>query len=173
MRVLGIDPGTRVTGYGAVEGVPSPRRRPALLEAGVIRLVRGRDGTPPLSARLSELEHDVSALLDRVRPELVCLESLFSNPKHPGTVITMAHARGVILLAVHRAGCELREVPPAEVKRAVAGSGRAGKPQMQASVQRLLGLPEPPSPADVADALALAIGGLWRQDAARIRSGSA
>ncbi|MEM8758452.1 MAG: crossover junction endodeoxyribonuclease RuvC [Planctomycetota bacterium] len=156
MRVLGIDPGTRVTGYGCIEPAPRLGARPKLIEAGVVRLA-GRDHTPPLGARLIELERDLVEMLGRLRPDVVCIESLFSNPKHPGTVITMAHARGVILLAASRSVGEVVEVPPAEVKRAVAGSGKAEKSQMQSSVQRVLGLAEPPSPADVADALAIAI----------------
>ncbi len=156
MRVLGIDPGTRLTGYGCVDGGGHALAAPRLVEAGVVRLVRGKQ-TPSLASRLSELERDVSELIERVRPELIGIESMFTNPRHPATVISMAHARGVILLAAQRSGAAVVEVPPAEVKRAIAGSGRAGKDQMQASIQRLLGLDAPPKPADVADALAIAI----------------
>lgn len=173
MRVLGIDPGTRLTGYGCVISPKALGARPVLVEAGVIRLVRGSGPAPSLASRLGELQSDLEDLIERTRPELICIESLFSNPKHPGTVITMAHARGVILLTAHRAGAEVVEVPPAEVKRGVAGSGRASKSQMQASVQRLLGLPAPPSPADVADALAIAICVGSRVAADRVRGGSA
>lgn len=156
MRVLGIDPGTRLTGYGCVDSPLATLAAPRLVEAGVIRLVRG-EGTPSLASRLSELERDVAELIQRVQPELIGIESMFTNPKHPGTIIPMAHARGVILLVAQRSGAELVEVPPAEVKRSIAGSGRAGKDQMQASIERLLGLDAPPKPADVADALAVAI----------------
>ncbi|MEO0632457.1 MAG: crossover junction endodeoxyribonuclease RuvC, partial [Planctomycetota bacterium] len=103
MRVLGIDPGTRLTGYGCIDGALDSLVSPALVEGGVIRLVRGKD-TPSLAARLSELERDVSELIDRVRPELIGIESMFTNPRHPGTIIPMAHARGVILLVAQRSG---------------------------------------------------------------------
>lgn len=171
MRVLGIDPGTRLTGYGCVEGALHTLAPPRLIEAGVIRLVRGGE-TPSLASRLSELERDVSELIERVQPELIGIESMFTNPKHPGTIIPMAHARGVILLVAQRSGAELVEVPPAEVKRAIAGSGRAGKDQMQASIQRLLGLDAPPKPADVADALAIAICVRRRTASERMKSGA-
>jgi len=157
MRVLGIDPGLRVTGYGCVDG---DAVRPELVEAGVIRLVRGE--TPAVADRLLELERDLCALLDRVRPAAVVVEAVFSNVRFPASALTMAHARGVVLLCARRAGVELVEIPPASVKRALTGSGRASKEQMQAAIQGVFGLPEPPSPADVADALAIAIAGAVR-----------
>ncbi|MEO1715839.1 MAG: crossover junction endodeoxyribonuclease RuvC [Planctomycetota bacterium] len=171
MRVLGIDPGTRLTGYGCIDSALDSLVSPALVEGGVIRLVRGKD-TPSLAARLSELERDVSELIDRVRPELIGIESMFTNPRHPGTIIPMAHARGVILLVAQRSGAELVEVPPAEVKRSIAGSGSAKKDQMQASVRRLLGLSATPKPADVADALAIAICVQRRTATQRMKSGA-
>lgn len=170
MRVLGIDPGTRLTGYGCIASDLSTLATPSLVEAGVVRLVRGSE-TPSLASRLSELERDISELIERVEPELIGIESMFTNPRHPGTIIPMAHARGVILLVAQRSGAELVEVPPAEVKRSIAGSGRAGKDQMQASIQRLLGLPAPPKPADVADALAVAVCVARRTATARMKQG--
>lgn len=169
--MLGIDPGTRVTGYGCIATPPTLGGRPGIVEAGVFRLCPSGGPTPELAARLVELERDLDDLLARTTPSLVCIEALFSNPRHPGTVITMAHARGVILLAIRRAGVELVELPPAEVKRAAAGSGRATKPQMQASVQRLFGLDERPSPSDIADALAVAWCGAARHGAGAMRRG--
>ncbi|MEM1183587.1 MAG: crossover junction endodeoxyribonuclease RuvC [Planctomycetota bacterium] len=157
MRILGIDPGLRITGYGCVAGEPV---RPELIEAGVIRLVRGE--TPPVADRLLELERDLCDLLDRVRPEAVVVEAVFSHAKFPASALTMAHARGVVLLCAKRAGLDLVEIPPASVKRALTGSGRASKEQMQASIQGVFGLAEPPSPPDVADALAIAIAGSVR-----------
>jgi len=157
MRILGIDPGLRITGYGCVAGEPV---RPELIEAGVIRLVRGE--TPPVADRLLELERDLCDLLDRVRPEAVVVEAVFSHAKFPASALTMAHARGVVLLCAKRAGLDLVEIPPASVKRALTGSGRASKEQMQTSIQGVFGLPEPPSPPDVADALAIAIAGAVR-----------
>lgn len=168
MRVLGIDPGTRVTGYGCIEGSGGPLGSPRLVEAGVVRLVRGTKGTPSLASRLCELDRDLGELIARLSPDAIGIESMFSNPRHPGTVIPMAHARGVILLVAFRSGAELVELPPAEVKRSMTGSGRAQKSQMQASVRRVLGLESDPRPADVADALSVAIGVLRRSAVARV-----
>ena len=146
-----------MTGYGCVEG---DAVRPGLVEAGVVRLVRGE--TPPVADRLFELERDLVDLLERVKPGAVVVESVFSNVRFPASALTMAHARGVVLLCARRAGVELVEISPASVKRALTGSGRASKEQMQAAIQGVVGLPEPPSPADVADALAIASAGSVR-----------
>ncbi|MEO0483353.1 MAG: crossover junction endodeoxyribonuclease RuvC [Planctomycetota bacterium] len=172
-RVLGIDPGSRVTGYGCVRVTGEGWGPPELVEAGVFRLgvvkVRRNAGgmpagvgarTPdraPLVDRLNELHRDLSALLDRLRPEIVAVESLFAHYKHPQTAIVMGHARGVVLLAAHASGAKLIELEPATVKKATTGSGRASKAQMQSAVQHAFSLPEPPEPADVADALAIAL----------------
>lgn len=184
MRVLGIDPGLRITGYGCVEGFgPSAR----LVEAGAIRLTIGthasRETRPrgqtaakagalaalrtehqrlkadaaSVSARLAELEQDIAGLLERLRPEVCAVEALFSHYKHPATAIVMGHARGVILLCVRRAGVRLVELRPKEVKKSMCGHGQADKAQMQRAVQARFGLADPPSPPDVADALAIAL----------------
>jgi crossover junction endodeoxyribonuclease RuvC len=157
-RIVGIDPGLRVTGYGCVSGSIG---RPELIEAGVIRLARSGP-TPPVADRLRELERDLVDLFERTNPTAVVVEALFSHARFPGSALTMAHARGVVLLCVRRMGLELVEIPPASVKRAVTGSGRASKSQMQETVQQIFGLPEPPSPPDVADALAIAVAGAVR-----------
>ncbi|MEL6330506.1 MAG: crossover junction endodeoxyribonuclease RuvC [Planctomycetota bacterium] len=159
MRILGIDPGTRLTGYACVEG---DCQSPTLVEAGVIRLVRRQAETPPLETRLLELERDLTELIQRTAPTHAAVEAMFSHDRHPGTVVKMAHARGVVLLAMRRAGLELIELPPASVKRAITGSGRASKAQMQDAVASVFGLPAPPKPADVADALAIGVCGLVR-----------
>lgn len=147
MRVLGIDPGLRLTGYACLDDATS------IVEAGVFRLARA-DGD--LSARLEELDRDFRAALERLRPEVVAIEALFAHYKHPATAIVMGHGRGVLLLAVKTAGLELVEFKPAEVKKAMTGSGAATKVQMQEAVQHAFGLAEPPSPPDVADAIAIA-----------------
>lgn len=162
MRVVGIDPGLRLTGYACVHGDPW---RPAITEAGVFRLdkvAKTADSAESVSARLVELERDIAELIERTSPDLVAVESMFSNPKHPATVIKMAHGRGVVLLAIRKAGVPLLELRPAEVKKSLTGSGQATKEQMQLSVQRFFKLPEPPKPADVADALAIAVTGMQR-----------
>lgn len=155
MRVLGIDPGLRITGYGCIVHTPD---RPEIIEAGVIRLVSPTDTeSRPVSDRLAELDTDLCALLDRVTPEVVAVEGLFAHYKHPATAIAMGHARGVILLAIRRRNLRLMELKPLEVKRSVTGHGQAKKDQMQAAIQTLFGLAAPPKPHDVADALAIAL----------------
>lgn len=110
-----------------------------------------------VSARLAELDADFRAALERLVPEVVAVESLFAHYKHPSTAIVMGHARGVLLLAIRRAGCRLVELKPNEVKKSVTGHGHASKEQMQLAVQGVFGLAEPPSPPDVADAIAIAL----------------
>lgn len=153
MRVLGIDPGLRITGYGCVE---SARLDPTLIEAGVFRLT-GAGKRETVSDRLLELETDISALIERLRPEAVAVEALFAHYKHPATAIAMGHARGVILLSIRRAGLALVELKPNEVKKFLTGNGHAGKEQMQEAVKDRLGLKAAPEPPDVADAIAIAM----------------
>lgn len=154
MRVLGFDPGLRVTGYGCVAG---DAVRPAIVEAGAVRLVKGSGPVPSVADRLVELDRDVRDLIARLTPDAVAIEGLFAHHRHPETAIKMAHARGVILLAARSAGVEIVELKPAEVKKALTGSGGAGKAQVQESVRTLFGLEEAPKPADVSDALAIAV----------------
>lgn len=159
MRVIGLDPGLRLTGYACV-GLHLGRER--LEEAGVLRLKRG-DGSPEgLADRLVELEADLRALVERLQPQAACVEAVFAHKAFPGTAIAMGHARGVILLTVRRAGLPIVELSPAVVKRSMTGFGRATKDQMRLAVQARFGLAEPPTPADVADAIAIASGGLLR-----------
>jgi crossover junction endodeoxyribonuclease RuvC len=170
MRVLGIDPGLRITGYGCIDAAHSP---PRLVEAGIFRLcatddaddapagvladARASRSAASLSRRLAELDTDFRALIERLGPQVIAVESLFAHYKHPATAIVMGHARGVLLLAVRRAGVPLVELKPNAVKKAVTGFGHASKEQMQRAVQACFSLPEPPSPPDVADALAVAL----------------
>ncbi len=158
MRVVGIDPGLRLTGYGCVAGQPG---RPELVEAGVFRLV-AKGPLRSISARLVELSKDLGEVLDRLEPQAVAVEGLFTHYAHPTTAVVMAHARGVVLLEVQSRGLRLIELKPAAVKKSITGSGRADKAQMQRAVQHLFSLPEPPDPPDVADALAIAVCGAER-----------
>jgi crossover junction endodeoxyribonuclease RuvC len=155
VRTLGIDPGLRITGYGCVE------QREAgcvLVEAGVIRLrVESGGSRVPVADRLLELHTDVSAAIGRLRPECVAVEAVFAHYRHPATAIAMSHARGVILLATRAAGVRLIELKPNAVKKFLTGHGHAGKDQMQAAVQARLRLAQRPEPADVADAIAIAM----------------
>lgn len=168
MRILGIDPGLRITGYGCVEPVArtAKTRRglgadAALVEGGVIRL----DGDTSVSRRLVELDQDLREIIERLKPEAVAVEKLYAHYKHPTTAIIMGHARGVVLLNIQRAGLKLVELGATEVKKSLTGNGHASKEQMQAGVQAQLGLPSPPRPADVADAIAIGLCALRRAGA--------
>lgn len=165
MRVLGIDPGLRITGYGCVEDPPasprgSPRAslRPRLIEAGVIRLNAKRS----VADRLCELETDLDALLDRLKPDAVAVEMLYAHYAHPTTAIIMGHARGVMLLAIRKRSLTLVELRATAIKKSLVGNGHASKPQMQEGVRVELNLTTKPDPPDVADALAIALCALRR-----------
>ncbi len=152
MRVLGIDPGLRLTGYGCIE-ISAALARPTLVEAGVFRL----NVKSTVSDRLAELETDLEDLLDRTRPERAAVEMLFAHYKHPTTAIIMGHARGVILLALRKRNIPLMELRPTEVKKSLTGHGHAEKHQMQEAIKLEFGLTARPEPPDVADALAVAL----------------
>jgi crossover junction endodeoxyribonuclease RuvC len=149
-RILGVDPGTQVTGYGVVE--PANGRCGQLIECGVIR-------TAPRSHlwhRLETLFDGVSELIERHDPAVLAIESAFYG-KNVRTTLTLGHARGVILLAAARAGLEVAEFAPRTVKKSVVGQGGAAKQQVGYMVQRLLHLRTPPVPSDAADGVAVAL----------------
>lgn len=150
MIVLGIDPGTAQTGYGVVAG--DGAMRVSLIECGVIR-TRPRD---PLGARLREIHEGVTELIARHRPNVLAVEDVF-YAKNVRTTVVLGHARGVILLAGEEAGIEISEFPPAEVKKAVVGTGAATKEQVQFMLTRLLRLRAVPTPSDAADGVATAL----------------
>ena len=158
--MLGIDPGLQITGFACVEGAGG--LEPRLIEAGVFRL--GGGARESLSGRLVELDGDLRELLHRTRPDLVAVEGLFAHYKHPATAIAMGHARGVILLAVHRAGVRLVEYKPNEVKKSITGYGHASKEQIQLAVKETYRLAELPTPPDMADAIAIATCAVWREE---------
>ncbi len=149
-RILGIDPGTAVTGYGVVE--PSSQGAGDLIECGVIRTNPRQE----LWHRLDALHDGVLQLIDKHHPDTMALESVF-YAKNVRTTVVLAHARGVILLAGARAGLAIAEFPPATVKKVVSGAGGATKSQVAYMVQRLLNLKEPPTPNDAADGVAVAL----------------
>lgn len=165
-RILGIDPGLRLTGYGCVESAVSPaggkRNRFAadatLIEGGVIRL----DGKLSIAKRLVELDTDLREIIERLRPTVLAVEKLYAHYKHPTTAFIMAHARGIVLLNAQRAGLEIVELGATEVKKSLTGHGHASKEQMQHGVMAQLSLPAPPKPADVADAIAIGLCALRR-----------
>jgi len=152
MRILGIDPGLRITGYGAVL-LADGHLEPTLIEAGVFKL----NAKQSIESRLVQLHGDLEELLDEVKPDHLAVEKLYAHYKHPRTAILMAHARGVILLAAQNRDIPIEHVPATEVKKAVTGHGHASKAQVQQAVQSQLRLTEPPNPPDVADAIAIAL----------------
>jgi len=150
MRILGIDPGLGITGYGLIEADGNNVR---LIEAGVIR----SNAKDKMEKRLAGIYKKVTDLIKDTMPEAVVLEELYSHYKHPKTSILMAHGRGAICLAVEHRNVALVNYPTTKIKKAITGRGRASKEQMQRTVARLLGLKNPPEPFDITDALALAI----------------
>jgi crossover junction endodeoxyribonuclease RuvC len=149
VRILGVDPALRVTGYGVIEGNGV---RVRLVEAGV---VSPRVGA--LEVRLQQLHSAMVEIIAQTQPDVVVIEELYTTYKNPGTAILMGHARGVLALASAQAGIPVHTIGHAHVKRALVGSGSARKEQVGAMVAQMLGLRAKPSPHDVSDALALAL----------------
>lgn len=149
MIILGIDPGTATTGYGLINK-DGPRH--TVMDYGVILT----PAKTPLHDRLDTIFEELSAIIEKAKPDHIVVEELFftNNAK---TAIAVGQARGVILLAGKKKGCEVFEYTPLEVKMALTGYGRADKNQIQQMVKSLLGLSEIPKPDDAADALAIAM----------------
>lgn len=150
MRILGIDPALRVSGYGVIERVDE---RIALIEAGVV--------APPVDATLAErlqiLHRAIADIIAQTSPHAIVIEELYSSYKNPQTAILMGHARGVMCLAAAQAGLPVFTLGHSHVKRALVGSGAARKDQVNAMVVRMLNLRAAPKPNDVSDALAIAL----------------
>jgi len=149
-RILGIDPGLNVTGYGAIEIAGGDV---AVVEAGIIKT----DAKASLPTRLAQLQEDLAAIVAELKPDVAAVEKLYAHYKHPRTSILMGHARGVILAVFAGAGLEVMDLPSTMVKRAATGNGHASKAQVQKAVTVLCQLPAIPEPPDVADALAIAL----------------
>ncbi len=151
MLILGIDPGTAVTGYGVVRA-GAQQGHHTLVECGVIRTRADR----PLPERLKDISDGVRELIARHRPEAMAVEDVF-YARNVRTTLVLGHARGVILLAGAEAGIAIHEYPPAEIKKSVVGTGAATKTQVQFMVTKLLRLKSAPQPADAADGVAAAL----------------
>lgn len=149
MIVLGIDPGTATTGYGAVEYVQGKEK---LITYGTIRTAPEL----PMELRLLKIHREFDALLNELQPDAVAIEELFHH-KNAKTVITVAQSRGVLLMTAAARGVELAEYTPLQVKQAVSGYGNAEKKQVQVMVQKILRMEQIARPDDAADALAIAI----------------
>lgn len=149
MIVLGIDPGTAITGYGLVTETDGEAR--AIASGAII--------TPsdlPLPDRLVLIHRELGTLIEQYRPDHAAVEQLFFN-KNVRTALAVGHARGVVMLTLAQANVRIFEYTPLEVKLAITGSGRADKKQVQQMITLLLSLDKVPKPDDVADALAIAL----------------
>ena len=149
MRIIGIDPGTGILGFGVID---ANRGKTKLVTAGVIR-------TPahtPLSERLEEIYDGLTEIIAETKPDVMAIEKLFFT-KNVTTGISVAHARGIAMLTGRQAKLRIEEYTPNEIKQSITGYGAAKKPQVQEMVRIQLGLTEVPKPDDCADALAAAI----------------
>ena len=149
MRILGIDPGVAIVGFGLIE---SDRGTLRMLQYGAITTPAGL----PLAARLAQIDRDIEELIGTFRPDEISVEELFFS-KNITTGIAVAHARGVILCAAEKKKIPIYEYTPMQVKQAVAGYGLADKKQVMDMTRRLLKLKAVPRPDDAADALAIAL----------------
>jgi crossover junction endodeoxyribonuclease RuvC len=152
-RILGLDPGLQITGYGVLEiRMGSPR----VCEAGVIRSSEGRS-TTDVAPRVRALYDSIVEVIEQFRPSVVAVEQLYAHYEHPRTAILMAHARGVLFLAAAQRDLPVHSYNATRVKKTITGNGHASKEQVQRTIQRELGLAQLPEPSDVADALAVAL----------------
>ena len=149
MRILGIDPGIAIVGFGLIE---SDRGAMRMLQYGAVTTEAGL----PLATRLVQIEDDMRALIQQLRPDEIAIEELFFS-KNITTGIAVAHGRGVVLCTAERLGVPIFEYTPMQVKQAVVGYGLAEKRQVMDMTKRLLKLKAVPKPDDAADALAIAV----------------
>jgi crossover junction endodeoxyribonuclease RuvC len=160
-RILGIDPGLNITGYGVLEcGNGSPK----ICEAGVVRGKSRRS----LTDRLLEIHEGVSEVIESLHPNAMALEELYSHYKRPRTAILMGHARGVICLAAAEAKIPVIHYSATQIKKILTGAGRASKAQVQRAIQHELAISNVPEPPDVADALAIALCHYYLKDKLRV-----
>ena len=146
---MGIDPGIAIVGFGVID---SDRGKQSYVRCGVITTPAGTS----LSSRLDRIYADMGEVIRTFKPDVAAIEELFFNTNIT-TGISVAHGRGVILLACRKAGVRIYEYTPLQVKQAVVGYGRAEKSQVMDMVKRICALPAPPRPDDAADAVALAL----------------
>lgn len=158
-RILGVDPGLQLTGYAMLE---KQGQRPHVKEAGFIRTTEKRIPAD-VAKRVRILYDGIVEVLDEYNPDVMVVEQLFAHYAHPRTAILMAHARGVLFLAAAQRDIPVVSYAATRVKKTITGSGRASKEQMQFSMLRELQLPKLPEPADVADALAVALCHFYHQ----------
>ena len=148
MRILGIDPGLGVTGYGIIDD-----KTFKIVEAGVIKT----KSNTPIQERIKKIFDEISKIIEEHKPEVLVLEKIYSHYKHPTTAILMGHARAMACLVCGKFDIKLANYPSTRIKKIVTGNGHASKQQVQRMVQNLLKLKNPPEPVDVSDALAMAM----------------
>lgn len=149
MRILGIDPGIAIVGFGLIE---AERGQTRLLNYGAITTPAGL----PLARRLVQIEQDMEALIAQLKPDAIAVEELFFS-NNITTGIAVAHGRGIILCTAEKSGVPLYEYTPMQVKQAITGYGKAVKKQIQEMTRIMLHLESVPKPDDTADALGMAI----------------
>ena len=150
MRICGVDPGLKITGYGVVESLNGAI---AVVDAGTIR----SSSNAELSFRLREIFEGLCEVLDEHDIDMLAVENVYSHYNHPQTAVLMGHARGMALLAATQRCRPVASFAATQIKRALTGNGRASKSQMQQAIKMRLGLSACPEPHDVADALAIAL----------------
>ena len=150
MRIIGIDPGTGILGFGVIDAAAGGKVK--LVDGGVIRTKVNQ----PLDERLIEIYRHLASVISKTRPTVMAIEKLFFA-QNVTTAMSVSHARGVAMLTGKIAGLEVAEYTPLQIKQALTGYGRADKKQMQEMVKILLNLKTVPKPDDCADALACAI----------------
>lgn len=148
MRILGIDPGLGITGYGIIE-----EKNFKLVEAGIIKT----QPRAPIQNRLKKIFDALTDIIEEHKPGVLVLEKIYSHYKHPTTAILMGHARAVVCLTCGIYKIRLINYPSTKIKKVITGNGHASKQQVQRMVQDILKLKNPPEPVDVSDALAMAI----------------
>lgn len=150
MRILGIDPGLNITGYGIIE---ENGECVTVHEAGVVRT----NAKETMEKRLLDIGKDIQNVIEQFKPDAVAIEELYSHYKHPRTAIIMGHARGIVFMKAAEAKVEVFPYSSTKVKNALTGNGRASKRQVQQMICSTLNLRQLPEPPDVADALAVAL----------------
>ncbi|HEX8226822.1 MAG TPA: crossover junction endodeoxyribonuclease RuvC [Candidatus Saccharimonadales bacterium] len=150
MRIIGIDPGTGILGFGVIDIAPGGQ--PVLVDAGVIRTPVHEDD----AVRLLTIYDELTEIIKQNKPSIMAVEKLFFA-RNVTTAMTVSQARGVVLLAAMQAGIAIHEYTPMQIKQAITGYGSADKKQMQEMVRIILKLKVVPQPDDAADALAAAI----------------
>jgi len=159
MRVLGIDPGLQITGYGVID---SKKRSFKLIEAGVLTTLP----KDKIETRLNKIHKSLTDIIKEHKPTVLVLEKLYSHYKHPATAILMGHARGAICLTAGVRNIPVISYPAKRIKKAITGNGNASKFQVQRTIADLLGVGGSIKYTDVSDALALAIGYIYMERSA-------